>query len=101
MTKKVGVDVLPGSVVRVREMSHFKVNSELVGGERAGTVALVRLRVPVWYSLYLLYLYRRTNTDAKCCGKRAPAAAVRTRALNLLPVPVLRAAAYVKQNDCL
>ena len=101
MTKKVGVDVLAGSVVRVREMSHFKVNSELVGGERAGAVALVRLRVPVWYSLYFLYLYRRTNTDAKCCGKRAPAAALRTRALSLLAAPDLRAAAYAKQNGCL
>ena len=73
----------------------------VVGGERAGAVALVRLRVPAWYSLYLLYLYRRTNTDAKCCGKRAPAAALRTRALSLLAAPALRAAAYAKQNGCL
>ena len=83
MTKKVGVDVLAGGVVRVREMRHFKANSELVGGERAGVVARVRLRVPAWYPLYLLYWYKRTNTGAKCCGKRAPAAALRTRALRL------------------
>ena len=46
MTKKVDVDVLAVSVVRVREMSHFKVNSELVGGRESG-----------------------------CCGTRAPARA--------------------------
>ena len=86
-------------VVNARRVS--LVNSELVGGERAGAVALVRLRVLAWYSLYLLYLYRRTNTDAKCCGKRAPAAALRTRALSLLAAPDLRAAAYAKQNGCL
>ena len=72
MTKKVGVDVLAGDVVRVREMSQVKANSELVGVERAGAVARVRLRVPAWYSLHLLYWY-----------KRAPAAALRTSALRL------------------